>query len=248
MNIHDLVDYSKPNEIALTKQNTLRILVGVLGVSLPLFLFLFLLIDSGYNKTLESISHYYYTRAAGLFVITLSLLAIFLIVYKGKQPIDFILSTTAGFFALLVVLFPTANISKNSTSYICSVTTLHPNDFRIKLHLFSAVIFLLALACMSLFVFTKSDVPREYRTKEKNIRNVFFRICGIIMIVAMLLAFLGSYNIINLSVFGESLVFWMETIAVESFGFAWLIKAEVFFKDKKPQSKGNPESQPPVTK
>ena len=232
MNIIDKLDYSKTDEIALTRQKTLRILVGFLGVLLPLVLFLFLLIDRGYGKTLESISHYYYTRASGVFVLTLSLLAIFLIVYKGKKPIDFILSTTAGVCALLVVLFPTSNISKNSESFPCSVTTLNPNDFRVTLHLISAVIFLLALAAMSLFLFTKSDVPRQYRTKEKNIRNVFFRICGIIMVIAMLLAFLGSYNIIPLPMFGESLVFWMETIAVESFGFAWLIKAEVFFKDK----------------
>lgn len=27
------------------------------------------------------------------------------------------------------------------------------------------------------------------------------------------------------------LTFWMETLAVESFGFAWLIKGETMFKD-----------------
>ena len=31
----------------------------------------------------------------------------------------------------------------------------------------------------------------------------------------------------------HQLTFWMEALAVESFGFSWLIKGETLFKDKK---------------
>ena len=233
MNLLKHIDYSETNKILLTGQNTLRKLVGILGVFLPIFLYLFLRIDTGYKKPLESISHYYFTRVCGIFLITVSLLAFFLIIYKGKQLIDFFLSTTAGVFALVLLLFPTDNIDPKSDGFVCSVTALkHPADFRVHLHYISASIFLLSLACIALFLFTKSDKPRALRTKQKKIRNVFYIICGAIMIAALLTAFLGYKKVIKLPVFGGSITFWMETIAVESFGFAWLIKAEVFFKDK----------------
>jgi len=56
------------------------------------------------------------------------------------------------------------------------------------------------------------------------------------MVTALITALLGNYNMIHLPVFDDSLTFWMETIAVESFGFAWLIKAELFFKISRDQS------------
>jgi hypothetical protein len=42
----------------------------------------------------------------------------------------------------------------------------------------------------------------------------------------------GSLKIISPSYFKAfPLTFWMETIAIESFGFAWLIKGNTLFKD-----------------
>jgi hypothetical protein len=35
--------------------------VGVLGIALPVLLYVFLWIDTSYGKPLESISHYYFT-------------------------------------------------------------------------------------------------------------------------------------------------------------------------------------------
>lgn len=233
MNLLKEVDFTKnaENEILLTRQNTLRLLVGVLGIVLPILLYVFLWVDTNYTTPLESISHYYFTRVSGIFTITISLLAMFLIIYKGKELVDFILSTVAGVFALLVVLFPTSNIDRMSPDFACSVTTLNTNEFRTTQHYISAAIFLLSLAAMALFVFTRSDKTKSM-TPQKKIRNFCFRLCGSLMVAALVTALLGNYNVIHLPVFGDSLTFWMETIAVESFGFAWLIKAEVFFKDK----------------
>src|SRR5690242_193817 len=86
------LDYSKPEEIGLTQQKTLRKLVGVLGMLLPILLGAFLFFVDGHWEPLDSISHYYFTRSNGLFIIIVSLLAIFLMVYKGKDPIDFYIS------------------------------------------------------------------------------------------------------------------------------------------------------------
>src|SRR5215212_7022677 len=94
------IDYTSSDQTLLSQQNTLRILVGILGLLLPLLLYIGLFIFTNYARPLESISHYYFTRVSGIFVITVSFLAIFLIVYKGKEKIDFFLSTIAGLFAL----------------------------------------------------------------------------------------------------------------------------------------------------
>jgi hypothetical protein len=53
------------------------------------------------------------------------------------------------------------------------------------------------------------------------------------MILAILIIFAGFLKIIP-SAFYEKhhLTFWMETVAVESFGFSWLIKGDTFFRDK----------------
>ncbi len=89
------VDFTEEGKIGLTNQKTLQKLIGLLDVYLPVLLLVFLMVDNGHSKPLESISHYYFSRVSSLFVIIVSLLAIFLLVYKGKKPIDFYLSCIA---------------------------------------------------------------------------------------------------------------------------------------------------------
>jgi len=224
------VEFNKQeDDIWLTNSLTLRKIIGVLGMALPLLLFAFLYLDNGFDSPLESISHYYYTRVSGIFIIILSLLATFLIVYKGKEPIDFYVSGTAGIFALFVVLFPTGNI----TNICCdiskdySVTILKPSPFREGFHYASAGIFLLCLAYMSVFLFTKSDKSIELRGQDKRRRNRIYRTCGALIVIAMLVIFAGFLKIIPSTFYSKyCITFWMETLAVESFGFAWLIKGQ----------------------
>ena len=53
------------------------------------------------------------------------------------------------------------------------------------------------------------------------------------MIVAILIIFAGSLKIIPEDFYKEfHLTFWMEVVALESFGISWLIKGNTFFKDK----------------
>lgn len=228
------LDFSEKNSIGLTEQRTLRILIGILGVFLPVLLYLFLYVDTGHSVPLESLSHYYYTRANSIFTITVSLLAVFLLVYKGKAPVDFYLSALAGIFALCLVLFPTDNLSSvccdQEKTY--SVTLLPRSPFREGFHYFSAAIFLTSLAVLSYFIFTISNKPAGERTRGKMHRNIVYKICGLFMALALLIVLAGKLEIITEPYYTDHhLTFWMETIAVESFGFSWLTKAEVFFKD-----------------
>jgi hypothetical protein len=224
------VDFNDPGKIALSNQSTLRKMVGILGMALPLLLYVFLWIDLGHDKILPSISHYYYTRVCSIFVAIMSILAIFLIIYKGKEPLDLYLSAIAGIFAFCVVLFPTNNIDGPF-----SVTILKDSPVRPVFHYVSASIFLACLAIMALFVFTRSDKSVKTRGIKKKMRNRLYRTCGTIMVLAIIGILLWGINLLgpDLTRFynDHDLTFWLETVAVESFGLSWLVKGGTFLKD-----------------
>ena len=230
-------DFSEEDTIRLTNGKTLRKTIGVLGMALPFLLLLSLYIFTTFGRPLESISHYYYTRVSGVFIGIMSILAVFLIIYKGKEPIDLFVSLIAGVSALFVVMFPTGNITEicHDTTKAYSVTILSKNAFRENFHYISAGLFLSCLSYMSIFLFTKSDKTKEERGVKKKIRNRIYRVCGVLMIFAITVIFLGGFcKLIPEDIYqNHQLTFWMEALAVESFGFSWLIKGETLFKDKK---------------
>ncbi|MFM2360538.1 MAG: hypothetical protein RLY16_2531 [Bacteroidota bacterium] len=233
------LSYEQKGTIWLTNQDTLRKLVGILGMLLPVLLYVFLWLDNGHHQPLPSISHYYYTRVSSIFIIVLSLLAVFLLIYKGEEKMDFYISGIAGLSALVVVLFPTDNLANECSSVKMpyAVTILKKSDFRMVLHFVAAAIFLLCLACMSLFIFTKSNFNIASRTPEKKLRNRIYRVCGVLIILAIIVIVAGATKLIpNHIFFGYNLIFWMEVLAVESFGLAWMIKGKSFFVDKVPAS------------
>lgn len=233
LNILLKLDYPSGDNIWLTNSFTLRRIIGILGMSLPILLYGFLYIDSGLLQPLDSISHYYYTRVSSLFVTTISVLAIFLMIYKGREPIDFYTSLTAGVFALLVVFFPTGNI----TDVCCdpaknySVTILPVDKFRVIFHYFSAAMFLICLSFMSLFLFTNSNQSGEKKGTRIKVHNRIHRTCGVLMLMALMIILAGYLDIIPDDFYeAHHLTFWMETLAVESFGFSWLLKGNAFFE------------------
>ena len=100
------------DDIWLQSAKTLSRLIGVLGMLLPLLLWLFIFILNNQVKVLPSISHYYFTRYNVIFIVVVSLIAIFLLVYK-KGKGGFVLSTLAGIGAFLLLLFPTNALSED---------------------------------------------------------------------------------------------------------------------------------------
>lgn len=249
-------DYSKPHELWLTEPDTLRRLVGTLGIMLPIMLPFFLWLDSidhtvQHTAPLESMSHYYYTRVSGIFVIVVSLMAIFLLIYKGKTPKEFWLSTIAGIGALLLVMFPTNNIVENicigvgnCCGDICDAAerqyttgVLPNNKGRMYFHLIASGIFLLCLALMAFFVFAYSkkemaeanDTAVLQRMKQ---RNFIYRLCGTLMVLAVAFVLWGDKLVGADTYKAYHLTFWMETLAVEAFGFSWLLRGDMLLPDK----------------
>ncbi|MGO4911101.1 hypothetical protein [Leeuwenhoekiella sp. W20_SRS_FM14] len=231
------LNYNTDNGVWLHQGKTLRKIVGTAGMLLPILLLAISLTFFELHGPLESISHYYFTRASTLFTVIVSLIGIFLIVYSGEERIDFWVSNIAGFFALCVAFFPTTNLATTccdvTIPYAVTYFEEQTEGWRSLFHYFSAAVFLLSLAFMSLFLFVKSDTPKGKRCIEKVRRNRVYRICGILMLAAIVVILLGTLNLINEEFYDNyKLTFWMEALAVECFGFSWLVKGEALMGDK----------------
>lgn len=169
-------------------------------------------IPSNFWSTL-SISATYYVTPALVGVLTAASLV--LMCYDGYTKVDNLVTTISGVFGLCIVIFPCN----------CSVSPEYVGYFQLPvklsntLHCASAVIFFCLLAFNALFLFTKTDGSKE-RTKQKKIRDIIYRVCGIGMLCAMILMPLP------ISFFAKT--WWIETIALFFFALSWLVKGGAF--------------------
>lgn len=208
----------KTNVTVDTKR--MRIMIGILGMLLP---WLVALITLSWP---QSVSITYYSLfAVGTFMVVLGSAGILLVNYKGYEPIDDITSTIAGVFGILICLFPMTYLDKPSLK----TGIFHlPSNISNILHCISAVGFFGTLAFMSFFLFTKTSGEM---TKQKEIKNIIYRTCGIGMLASfllMLLNFIPGVHIYNLT--------WIvEAIALFFFGASWIVKSDAFpfLKDNK---------------
>ncbi|HXV60788.1 MAG TPA: DUF998 domain-containing protein [Vicinamibacteria bacterium] len=199
----------KTSSKELVSYLTLRKVVGVLGVLLPLLCLGFGL----YHSLEDSISDYYGTSVRDLFVGILFAIAWFMFTYKGYERKDDLAGDLACFFALGVALFPT-------TSARLWIRTVH---------FVCAAALLLVLSYFSLRLFTKTGGSP---TPQKLQRNKVYRVCGWIM-----LACIGSILFYYLFLEESALaalkpVFWLESFALWAFGVSWTIKGEMLLQDK----------------
>jgi len=219
-------------DYAAQKEKTLRVFIGIAGFALPLVLYASLFITNQFTGVLPSISHYFFTRANPLFCLILGYVAITLIIYKGYDQTDDIVSTIAGIAALIVIIIPAENlymlnkgIYKNLT-----VTSIPESPVRPIVHFVAAGIFLICLSIMAAFQFTQTKkingIPAQPITNDKRMRNMFYRISAIVMIICIVLIALGANGIIFSAEYYTShqLTFWFESLAVWAFALSWLVK------------------------
>jgi len=205
---------------------TIRRAVGFLGLLLPAVLVAGTYLFSICRQIEPSISHYYYTSMREVFVGTLCSVSLFLFTYKGYSRLDSLASNAAGFFILLVAIFPTDFLLDNACQQDVRAPIYLP--FHKVIHLTSAALFFLTLAAMSYFLFTKSDFPAEQQTPEKKTRNGIYRMCAIVMVLSLVIILFGFI----FDTGNSTLTFWFETLALVSFGVSWLTKGEALFGDK----------------
>ncbi|MBX2913391.1 MAG: hypothetical protein M9954_14055 [Cyclobacteriaceae bacterium] len=200
--------------------------IGVLGVALP-----FLLWWGGLllNRTAlqPSISHYYFTNMREAFVGVLCAVSLFLFTYKGYNKMDSYAANAAGFFSLMVAVFPTNIIDGYpGQSMVASILDVKIHN---AIHLTSAGLFFITLACMSLFLFTKSNKPKSQWSDARKSRNMVYKVSGWIMLLCIVLIGI-SEPLLGVGKTSK-VTFAMETVALFFFGISWLTKGDVVFGD-----------------
>lgn len=165
---------------------TLRQMIGILGVSLPVLV----VAGAGVISAAEirpSISAYYYSNMRDLFVGILCMVGVFLISYKGYDRLDHYTSNVSGILAIVVALFPTHGEEGRIAVGIFQLD----DGLSGKVHDVCASLLFVSLAFISTFLFTKTKSVVTM-TERKKIRNHVYRICGAIMFGALLVAFVFS--------------------------------------------------------
>lgn len=202
-----------------TSYQTLRRLLGELGILLPLALYVF----NGFRLE-PSISDCYYTQAGTVFTGILVAFGLFLLTYRGHRKnklagqnewvSDNFLTNVGGILALITVLVPTSFGEDWLTD--CRHPLCHNTLWINLVHLGSAAGFLAIMGGMAYFKFTLN--PKEVKWKL-----VLFRTSGLIVWTSLLL--MGIYIYLKnrgLDWFPNA-IFWGETLSLLSFGSAWLV-------------------------
>lgn len=176
-----------------------------------------------------SLSATYYQSPA--LVAVLAPACVVLICYSGYEPIDHVLNTLSGIFGLCIILFPCKE------DWIADGTRVGffqlPIEVSHIIHCISAVLFFALVAVNIIFMFTKTD--QAVISSRKRTRNTIYRVCGIGILV------LGSgFGAVVAGIAPQCLVFFIEVGILMLFGFAWLVKGEVFpfLNDVKPEEAG----------
>lgn len=181
----------------------LRRAIGLIGLALPFVLVLGKQLAQG-GAVAGSLSSYYYTDLRDVLVGAMCAAGVFLLAYYGHDYVDNIASTVAGLGAIGLALFPTTP-DHDVTAWDRTSGVLHLA--------FAAVFFLsLAYFCLRLF-------PHDGEQPEKF--GVLYRTCGGVILACLVLIALAKYLGIAPSLHPA---LWLEAIAVEAFGVAWLVK------------------------
>lgn len=190
----------------MLNQKRLRCFVGFLAILLPWLGALLLW------RFPPSISSTYYTYEAGpVFMIILGAASILLMYYDGYDKTDDILNTITGILGMCICLFP---CNHATLQYVGTFRT--PVAISMWIHNIAAVLFFVLLAYISFFQFTKSS---GNMTKQKKIRNIIYRVCGIGMLASFAILLLPGFYIQT----------WLtEAVALFFFGVSWLTKADAF--------------------
>jgi hypothetical protein len=203
--------FTQPTDSDVRSYRTLRTLIGALGIALPFAVWVAAVLIFGQSRQ-PSISAFYYTGSRDLFVGMLCAIGVFMLCYKGPQRIDEAISALAGLFAVLVALFPTA--PEQGASAVQEVVG--------KLHLTFAGLFFGGITVMALFLFTKGDTSDPAKRR----RNLVYEICGgtMAVCVGVMLVQAWFFPASKESWKLHGITFVLETISIEAFGIAWLVK------------------------
>jgi hypothetical protein len=214
------------NKSLIISYLTMRRLIGILGIALPVILVAGGLILDG-TDIQGSISGYYYTNMRDFFVGLLCGVSLFLISYKGYEKIDDLMGTLSGVFALGTMVFPTSMFSGKVVRVGLFLINDNISEY---IHLTFGALFFLSLSFNSIVLFTRRG-PGAL-SKEKKRRNIIFRTCGTVMVLAIACITIYMFFLRDTVIAKFNPVLILESIALFAFGISWLIKGNTLFTDK----------------
>ena len=202
----------------------MRLSIGLVGTLLPWALLAGNAAWGDGPALLASISNYYDSVMRNVFVGALFALGVFLCSYSGHDCNDRLAGLVAGLSAFGIAVCPF-----NSCGFAgWSDKTIQ------TLHLGFAIAYLVTFACYCLFLFTRTDGRRDM-TPRKRVRNRWYKACGWTIVACLVL--IGIYKKWLETAPGWQWlscwcpVFWLEALAVDAFGVAWIIKSEAILGD-----------------
>lgn len=192
---------------ALSYRN-MRAIIGYVGVTLPLVLFVSGVVDGHIES---SISAYYYTKVGNVFTGALCVIGVFLLAYRlTAMALDNVATTLAGLAALGVAFFHAA--PTNAT-----LSQLRLAD----VHLTCAAVLFILLGAISLLIFP-SDMSEDDKLKDKW-RAPTYRGLGVAIWLSVVL--MPILNAVARSFYNDShLFFVLETICVVAFAVSFILK------------------------
>jgi len=152
---------------------------------------------------------------------------------KASEKIsDNLVTTIGGIFVIAVAIIPTSCKDIKIEGF-CDLILMpqypllgHRSNFYETIHLLSALFFFISMGVMSFFQFSKGN--------RKKYNKAIFKWTGIIIFLSVLIL-LVKFLIIKVGgnpdfrLFRND-TFWFEVIALEAFGFAWLLKCHILKK------------------
>lgn len=228
---------------------TLRRWIGILGIGLPWACWIangvingldllnnpkLTTLPSGFTYQPESnikssISHFYYTASAPLFIGVLITVAIFLFSYKGYPPkkdekfpfiTDNLITSLAAIFALGIAIFPTGSSAPISDNlFIFTAAPLLGT-----VHYLSAALFFILMAILCLVNFRRKGLLASFGRSSV---DWVYVTCGWTILASLLLIALFSFVWKDLIPSHWPTTFILEAVALTAFGAAWLVKGKI---------------------
>ena len=198
--------------------NWQRKVLALYGVLLPILAPLagFIAYDKNGTEFWYSISATFYATSNIFMIGVLAVFAFFLWTYKGYDLGDAYTCKFSAAMAIGILVFPCKSLMSGDRVGVLNLPVEVSNIF----HCIIAALLFGSFAYMIGFRFTKTD--KIHITPAKSLRNKVYRICAIIIAVAMANQVLTSILVIKwFTIINEAIMLW-------AFSFAWAVKSDVF--------------------
>jgi hypothetical protein len=195
-----------------TTVKRLRLVIGIIGIALPIVLPLGNSVISAHLGLLASLSGSYYTHMRNVFVGGLCAIGVILVCYRHNRRED-VWSSVAGVFAVVVAMCP----MEPPASVVAHASTTQKVLGGIHILAATVVFAALALFCVRLF--------RDASEPDGPLRRRIYLVCGIVIALSILgIVVSGLVHFSGAG--GLTPVFAGESLSVFAFGAAWFVKSD----------------------